>query len=135
MTDEVQDDVGAEEGADDILFMKDGRVRVVANGVAYMLRRPNLGLFKKYRLLITNPADELNDGETDIDFMVRYLREMFSELSDRPLPDDDNEIAPWLPSAMFAVQLVAHWQEVPLARGARAAQGNTQPNVTRIRPA
>ena len=50
---------------------------------------------------------------------IPWLREVFKQLSDTPLPDDENDWPVWL-AADLAVptQIVAHWRTNPKASGA-----------------
>lgn len=49
-----------------------------------------------------------------------WIREVFDELSENGhLPEEDDDLEPWLIDPRFQAELVKHWQTRPLARGGR----------------
>ena len=111
MTDETETAVDQ----DDFELLPDGRSRFQIEGRTYTLRRPRLGEYKHLRLLMVDgvkiPPDE------QLDFMVKWVGEAFTALSDRPLDENPDEWPSWVGTGSFSGQLLEHWRAVPLAPG------------------
>jgi hypothetical protein len=89
------------------------------------LRRPTLGQYRAFVELL-GELSERGEGEeaslgSGLQATVNWLRIIFNGdegrgvrgLSDRPLPDDDEELPAWLVSGDVARDLILHWQTSP----------------------
>lgn len=136
--------------AEGITFDPLGTVTVTLDGSKpYVLGRPKLRQFRKYRDLIrtltTEAADKLIAKREELDAMkdsdpkyeklseeiqeitynsflltsIPWLKEVFEDLGD-PLPEDHDEWPAWLATDQsIPSQIITHWRTVPLAPGAK----------------
>ncbi|HLF69760.1 MAG TPA: hypothetical protein VI541_02255, partial [Actinomycetota bacterium] len=56
-------------------------------------------------------------------YFIAYHRNVFEALSDRQLPESDDELPTWFASAELGRHLLVHWRNVPLAPSSMPPQG------------
>ncbi len=136
--------------AEGIDYRPVGTVVVTFDGTAYTLKRPKLKQYSYFRDQIrelsvtavdklTALRDETEAAEEDSDEKARlelelthktsstyeltsvpWLKEVFGQLGDKPLPEDHEEWPAWLAADMTIPQQIrTHWATVPLAPGAK----------------
>ena len=130
-----------------IIFEPDGRVSLTIGDDTYTLSRPKFKHVRKFRERITDLSNEAIDKITDLSkqmagldedseewraleeqfremrlFTFEYtvlpwLREVFKELGDKPLPKNLGDAPAFLANQGLPMQIWNHWLNVPLGSG------------------
>jgi hypothetical protein len=108
----------APEVQDGIDYLSSGKAVFTVDGAPFTLRLPKLGEFRTLHSAWTEgtglaPKDQLSH-------QVEWVSNLFSMLSDHPLPDDTDAWPAWLGVAAYQAKLMIHFRDVPLARGGGA---------------
>jgi hypothetical protein len=133
-----------------ISFEPDGRVVLTIGDDKYTLSRPKFKHVRRFRERITDLSNEAIDKITDLTkqmaalesdseewhaleerfkemrlFTFEYtvlpwLREVFKELGDKPLPKNLGEVPAFLANQGLPMQIWNHWLNVPLGSGGDA---------------
>lgn len=106
--------------ADVLTLREDGTVLAVIKGEDYVLRRPNIGEFRKIRELLNLEEEEKTDDKGDqllknIDRNFDWVNEVITMLSDKQPSFTKDEAPLWLANGGLGNDFVTHWLSVPLA--------------------
>jgi hypothetical protein len=105
----------APEVQDGIDYLPSGKAVFTIDGKPYTLRLPKFGEFRALHTAWTEgtglaPKDQLAH-------QVDWVSNLFSMLSDHPLPEGEDAWPAWLGVGAYQAKLMIHFRDVPLARG------------------
>lgn len=113
----------AEVEEDKVELLKSGRILLVIDGRRYTMRRPRLGELREYREALDGLKDlplEEQKGQRGNDHIIDLVALALERFGDKRLPDDRDDLAPWLGNPALPARFINHWQSVPLDPGSNA---------------
>lgn len=117
--------VTSTDNDDGVEYLANGTARFTIHGKIYTLRAPTIGMFKRLHAhwinLAQRPANEQLEGQLEWVKLLFNGDETSPGLSDKKLDDNVDDWPAWLGVAVYQLNLMSHFRDVPLARGGSAA--------------
>jgi hypothetical protein len=109
------------KGKEGVELLSDGRVKLVVDGNAVVLRRPKIGemrtLVEAIQSLPAAPEEGARSFMAGAEDIADWWRNVVATLSDGTLPEDIDDLPVWLLAGELLGSVITHWREVPYLSG------------------
>jgi hypothetical protein len=111
----------AKQSKEGVELLSDGRVKLIIDGDALILRRPKIGELRRFveslETLTAATPEAKRSFMAGAEDVADWWKTIVAELSDGSIATDVDDLPVWLLAGDLMAQVIAHWREVPFLSG------------------